>query len=88
MKGPTSDLILVKGLLLDVPDYSALIERLAVVLRPGGMLVVVESEPNYVSLRCHQELVLTAGAGRRGSHQQRYEDVGCLCPGCVRGQRR
>jgi len=88
MKEPTPDLILVKGLLLDVPDYSALIERLAVVLRPGGMLVVVESEPNYVSLRRRQELILTAGSSRRGSHQQRYEDVGCLCPGCLRGQRR
>ena len=88
MKEPTSDLILVKGLLLDVPDYSALIERLAVVLRPGGMLVVVESEPNYVSLCRRPELILTAGSGQWGSHQQRHEDVGCLCPGCVRGQRR
>lgn len=44
-----SDLIHVKGLLLDVPNYSSLTERLAVILRPGGLLVLIESEPNYVS---------------------------------------
>jgi tRNA A58 N-methylase Trm61 len=44
-----SDIIHVKGLLLDMPHYSSLIERLAVILRPGGMLVLIEAEPNYVS---------------------------------------
>ncbi|OCF30592.1 hypothetical protein I316_07795 [Kwoniella heveanensis BCC8398] len=43
------DLIHIKGLLLDMPSYSQLIERLAMVLRPGGMLVIVESEPAYRS---------------------------------------
>ncbi|ORY24386.1 hypothetical protein BCR39DRAFT_500169 [Naematelia encephala] len=44
-----ADLIHVKSLLLDVPHYTQMVERLAVILRPGGMLVVVESEPTYLS---------------------------------------
>ncbi|WVF65771.1 hypothetical protein IAT40_000505 [Kwoniella sp. CBS 6097] len=43
------DLIHVKGLLLDIPNYSQFIERLAMVLRPGGLLVIVESELDYRS---------------------------------------
>lgn len=43
------DLIHVKCLLPCLASYGALIERLAVILRPGGMLVLVESEMQYVS---------------------------------------
>ncbi|KAK4683581.1 hypothetical protein P7C73_g6660, partial [Tremellales sp. Uapishka_1] len=37
----------VKGLLLHLPHYCTVVERLAVVLRPGGLFVLVESEPGY-----------------------------------------
>ena len=43
------DVIHVKTLLLDVPHYTNIIERLAVTLRPGGLMVLVEVEPRYVS---------------------------------------
>ncbi|WVQ93415.1 hypothetical protein IAU59_000486 [Kwoniella sp. CBS 9459] len=43
------DLIHIKGLLLDIPNYNQLVERLAMVLRPGGLLVIVENEPDYRS---------------------------------------
>ncbi|ORX33694.1 hypothetical protein BD324DRAFT_584803 [Kockovaella imperatae] len=46
---PCSDIIHVKILLLEIPDYSAIIERLAVTLRPGGLLILVETEPRYLS---------------------------------------
>jgi hypothetical protein len=35
-------------MLLEVPHYSVLIERLAVVLRSGGIMIIVEQETNYV----------------------------------------
>lgn len=47
------DVVHVKCLLTTFPQYAALIERLAVVLRPGGMLVLVESEEEYVSYPAH-----------------------------------
>lgn len=36
-------------MLLEVPHYSILLERLAVVLRSGGIMIIVEQETNYVS---------------------------------------
>lgn len=42
-----SDIIHVKDLLL--AQYGTLMERLAVILRPGGLLVLVEEEPRFVS---------------------------------------
>ena len=32
-----------------MPHYPRLVERLAYILRPGGLLVVAESEPRFVS---------------------------------------
>lgn len=43
------DVIHIEGMLLEVPAYPSLIERLAVLLRPGGLLIAVEVEPRYVS---------------------------------------
>ncbi|WRT65699.1 uncharacterized protein IL334_002645 [Kwoniella shivajii] len=43
------DVIHVKGFLLEVPNYSRLIEKLAVALRPGGLMIIVEAEPGYIS---------------------------------------
>lgn len=37
-------------MVMDVPHYPLLVERLAKVLRPGGLLILVESELSYVSL--------------------------------------
>lgn len=42
-------MINVKAMSLSVPYYSAMVERLAVILRPGGLLVLVEEEPTCVS---------------------------------------
>ena len=44
----TPDLIHVKTLLLEMPDYPTLLQRLAILLRRGGLLVVIESEPMFV----------------------------------------
>jgi hypothetical protein len=44
-----SDVIHVKSVLYDVPGYTSLIDKLAMVLRPGGLLVLVEAEARYVS---------------------------------------
>jgi hypothetical protein len=35
-------------MLLEIPNYASLVERLAVLLRPGGMIVLVEAEPRFV----------------------------------------
>ena len=35
-------------MLLNVPYYTTMVERLAAVLRTGGLLVLAESEPIYV----------------------------------------
>ncbi|WVQ64907.1 uncharacterized protein L199_003076 [Kwoniella botswanensis] len=43
------DVIHVKGLLLEISNYVRLIEKLAMVLRPGGLLVITEVETSYVS---------------------------------------
>jgi hypothetical protein len=46
---PPTDLIHVKSMLMDVPQYPDLIGKLARVLRPGGMLILVETELRFVS---------------------------------------
>nr|XP_019050375.1 hypothetical protein I302_00806 [Kwoniella bestiolae CBS 10118]OCF29305.1 hypothetical protein I302_00806 [Kwoniella bestiolae CBS 10118] len=43
------DVIHVKGLLLEISNYVRLIEKLAMVLRPGGLMVITEVETSYVS---------------------------------------
>ena len=43
------DVIHVKAMTLSIPHYSTMVERLAVILRPGGQLVLVEEDPAYVS---------------------------------------
>ncbi|WWC68618.1 uncharacterized protein I206_102548 [Kwoniella pini CBS 10737] len=48
------DVIHVKGLLLEISHYTRLIEKLAMVLRPGGLLAIVEIDPNHVSADGHQ----------------------------------
>ncbi|KAK1927508.1 hypothetical protein DB88DRAFT_537450 [Papiliotrema laurentii] len=50
----TPDLIHVKTLLLEMPDYPTLLQRLAILLRRGGLLVVIESEPMFIP-RCGGE---------------------------------
>jgi len=37
---------------LSIPYYTTLVERLARVLAAGGLLVMAESEPTYVSYSC------------------------------------
>jgi hypothetical protein len=44
-----TDVIHIKSMLLELPHYAAVLERLIVYLRPGGMLVVVEGSVSYVS---------------------------------------
>ncbi|OCF57901.1 hypothetical protein L486_03923 [Kwoniella mangroviensis CBS 10435] len=41
------DVIHVKGLLLEITNYVRLIEKLAMVLRPGGLLIITEVETSY-----------------------------------------
>lgn len=36
-------------MLMDVPQYAVMIRKLAKILRPGGMMILVESELTYVS---------------------------------------
>ncbi|KAL7419630.1 hypothetical protein Q5752_005543 [Cryptotrichosporon argae] len=43
----TVDVVHVKCMLLDVPHYGRMLERLALILRSGGLLVLVETEPIY-----------------------------------------
>jgi len=43
-----TDLIHVKAMLLEIPNYEAVLERLTVYLQPGGLLVVVEGSVSYV----------------------------------------
>ncbi|BEI82164.1 hypothetical protein CcaverHIS002_0300320 [Cutaneotrichosporon cavernicola] len=47
----TVDLIHVKSMVMDIPHYPQLVQRLSRVLRPGGVLILVESELSYVSAR-------------------------------------
>lgn len=42
------DVVHVKSMHLSIPHYPRLVERLARVLAPGGLLVLAESEPSYV----------------------------------------
>ncbi|WWC87884.1 uncharacterized protein L201_002782 [Kwoniella dendrophila CBS 6074] len=49
------DVIHVKGILLEIPNYTRLIEKLAMVLRPDGLLVIAECETKHVSTN-HQEI--------------------------------
>lgn len=60
-----------KCLLPSLSHYSALVERLAVILRSGGMLVLVESELGYVRPRPlgHVMLMRTVVDG---THTDRY----------------
>jgi hypothetical protein len=44
-----SDVIHLKSMHLSIPYYTTLVERLARVLSAGGLLVMAESEPSYVS---------------------------------------
>ncbi|GMK58012.1 hypothetical protein CspeluHIS016_0500440 [Cutaneotrichosporon spelunceum] len=45
----TFDLIHVKSMVMDIPHYPQLVQRLSGVLRPAGLLILVESELSYVS---------------------------------------
>jgi hypothetical protein len=38
-----------KSMHLSIPYYTTLVERLARILAPGGLLVLAEYEPTYVS---------------------------------------
>nr|XP_018264730.1 uncharacterized protein I303_02909 [Kwoniella dejecticola CBS 10117]OBR86888.1 hypothetical protein I303_02909 [Kwoniella dejecticola CBS 10117] len=70
------DLIHVKGLLLQISHYPRLIEKLAMVLRPGGLLVVAEFDPTHISAdgyetpRCLRQwdACVKADAGGRGAN--------------------
>lgn len=46
------DVIHLKSMHLSIPYYTTLVERLARVLSAGGLLVMAESEPTYVSYPC------------------------------------
>ncbi|RSH94656.1 hypothetical protein EHS25_004461 [Saitozyma podzolica] len=43
------DVIHVQSMLLEIPNYASLVERLAVLLQPEGMIVLVEAEPRFLS---------------------------------------
>nr|XP_031862936.1 uncharacterized protein CI109_001411 [Kwoniella shandongensis]KAA5530008.1 hypothetical protein CI109_001411 [Kwoniella shandongensis] len=49
----TFDVIHVKEMSLEIPQYEDLLRRLAVFLRPGGLLVLIESQASFVSLTGH-----------------------------------
>lgn len=53
------DIIHIRSIMLEVPDYASIIERLAVTLRPGGMLVMMEAEPCFVSVVMFQWLIFS-----------------------------
>lgn len=49
MEEANADLIHVKSMVMDIPHYPELVRHLSRVLRPGGLLILVESELSYVS---------------------------------------
>lgn len=73
------DVIHVKMMHSSIPDYRNLIERLARILRPGGMLVLVESEMTYVS--CPTSRPLTKKQRNQLSGNSARQQVNCqqLC---------
>ncbi|RXK40436.1 hypothetical protein M231_02269 [Tremella mesenterica] len=50
----TFDVIHVKCMLLEIPNYQSFIERLAVILKQNGLMIIVEPEPTFHS--AHGEL--------------------------------
>ena len=52
-----TDVIHLKSMHLSIPYYTTLVERLARVLSAGGLLVMAESEPTYVS---YSSLIMSA----------------------------
>jgi hypothetical protein len=52
---------------LSIPYYTTLVERLARVLPAGGLLVMAESEPTYVSYPCPIVSELTYSYQRQDS---------------------
>jgi hypothetical protein len=52
---------------LSIPYYTTLVERLARVLSAGGLLVMAESEPTYVSYPCPVVTELTYSYRRQDS---------------------
>ncbi|RSH82739.1 uncharacterized protein EHS24_007733 [Apiotrichum porosum] len=45
------DIVHVKSMLMDIPYYPQLIRRLSETLRPGGMIILIESELSYESVQ-------------------------------------
>ncbi|KAL1413586.1 hypothetical protein Q8F55_001360 [Vanrija albida] len=58
--GGTFDLIHVKAMLMDIPHYAQLVERLAVVLRPGGLMILVESSMSFECIDGTPSAVVTS----------------------------
>lgn len=74
-------------MLLEIPQYTTMLERLAVTLRPGGLLVLVEGEPTYVSGTGTTAVGLLDDAVPlvidRGSAQSGLTDMEHLCKGGI-----
>lgn len=57
------DLIHVKSMLMDIPYYPKLIQRLAHTLRPGGLLILVESDLSYVGMTLRHTYIQESARG-------------------------
>lgn len=54
-------------MVMDIPHYPLLVQRLARILRPGGLLILVESELSYVSTGSRPRSALISGIRTRPS---------------------
>jgi 23S rRNA G2069 N7-methylase RlmK/C1962 C5-methylase RlmI len=64
-------------MVMDIPHYPDLVRRLSRVLRPGGLLILVESELSYVS---DLASVLMPDLGARPAVEQRRRLVRGAAP--------